>query len=82
MEPEFLFETLLFYDNSPCYYKIYHSEDLYIGEPTPHHFYMEKSFPYFLVRSGEEDIQVEGTDDPRMIEQIVLELKSHLQIKA
>jgi hypothetical protein len=78
MDAIFLFETLLFHNNTPCYYKIFLAGDVYIGEPTPHHYYSRTSFPHFLVRRSEGGLTVEGLQDSRMIRQIREELDRHL----
>jgi hypothetical protein len=78
MEPVFLFETLLFYNNAPCYYKVFAKGEIFFGEPTPHHYYAKTNFPHFIVR-GEKLMQVEGVYDQGMIKQILQELEKHLQ---
>lgn len=80
MEPEFLFETLLFYNSSPSYYKVYLAGDIFIGEPTPHHYYTKTDFPHFIVRTIKQSRHVEGIDDPRMIRNILFDLDFHTSI--
>jgi hypothetical protein len=78
MEQKFLFETLLFFNKAPCYYKVFAAEDVFYGEPVPHHFYRKISFPYFRIKSHNGQWKVDEIQDSGMKERIILELEKHL----
>ena len=79
MHNEFVFETLLFFKNKPCYYKVFRSTNGFYGEPTPHHYYITTPFPHFLVVENNDSLKVEGVHDHQMVQQILSELNHHLQ---
>ena len=80
MPQEFIFETLLFYKGTPCYYKIYLSDKDYYGIPVPHHYYNKTEFPCFIVRINRNQIQVKGISDETMIQEIGSEFEKHLLV--
>jgi hypothetical protein len=82
VEPVFLFETILMYKHTPCYYKVFALGERFFGEPVPHHYYTKQSFPYFTIKGNDPNWHVEGVDDPEMVPQIVRVLKNHLPGKA
>jgi hypothetical protein len=78
MESVFLYETLLFYRHSPCYYKLYETDEFYVGEPTPHHYYSKINFPHFIIRKVRNTWMVEGIDDPNMVKKILQEFEDYI----
>lgn len=78
MESVFLFETLLIYNQAPCYYNVFSFGELFYGEPRPHAHYSKLSFPYFIVRGYKMNRHVFGIDDPEVIRQILQQLENHL----
>jgi hypothetical protein len=75
MNNTFLFETLLFFERRPCYYRLYISGKVIKGEPTPHHYYTKTSFPHFIAKKQGAEWVVEGIHDQHMIRQIISELE-------
>ena len=75
----FLFETILFYENAPCFYKVYAKEDnRYYWEAQPHFYYSHISFPSFTVVEEGNDWQAIGLNDEALLKQVVKDLQSHL----
>ena len=78
---EFIFETVLFYKGTPCYYKIYLSENDYYGIPVPHHYYSKTDFPCFIVNVSHGQLQVKGITDETMVQTILSEFEMHLSLQ-
>jgi hypothetical protein len=78
MEPRFLFETLLFYKSKPCFYKIFHAGDIFIGEPVEHHYYSKSIFPYFIIRKKNETWFAEGIEEDVKLSSLYNQLEKHI----
>ena len=82
MEPEFVFETILFIHGLPSYYKVYCLNGYFIYEPTPHHFYSSITFPELVAIKLNDAWNVYGSTDKQLIHPLISELESHLPVKA
>ena len=80
MNSIFLFETILFHQKRPCYYRIFADGEVVYGEPVPHHFYLAINFPSFTAKKIGNEWMVNGLKDEQMISQIIKELDSHFQL--
>jgi hypothetical protein len=78
MEPQFLFETMLFYNSTPCYYKIFLCADLFIGEPVEHHYFNKIKFPYFIIKKKNEEWITEGFEDDSKLSFLYSQLENHI----
>ena len=76
----FLFETILFYNGAPCFYKVYaQNESGFYCEAQPHFYYSHIPFPNFSLTDTNNQWQATGTDDDELVQQVVKELQSHMQ---
>lgn len=78
MEKDLLFETILFYQDAPCYYNVIRSEDEFIFKPKDHHFYKDIEFPELSVKKNAGNWMVNGQVDERLREQVLADLKKNL----
>ena len=75
-----LFETILFYKGSPCFYKIYSKgESVYYYEAEPHFYYRNVPFPSFSVFEKNNKWEAVGLEDQEVLQQVIKGLQSHLQ---
>lgn len=76
----FLFETILFYNGAPCFYKIHATNTSgFYCEAQPNFYYRNIPFPNFTVTEINDEWQATGTNDDELVQQVVKELQSHLQ---
>jgi hypothetical protein len=78
MNPEFIFETILFIHGVPSYYNVFHLNGYFIYEPIPHHFYSSMIFPELVAIKQNDSWNVFGSIDRKLIEPLVKELETHL----
>jgi len=78
MQADCIFETILFINHLPCYYKVLHLNGYYIYEPVPHHFYNSVVFPELVVNRSHGEWKVIGLQDKNIIGPLIHELESHL----
>lgn len=82
MEKAFLFETILFYHEAPCYYQVFAAEPGYMWKPIAHHFYRNVNFPTFEVRLEEDEWVVTGDADQHLKLEIIGEMKKNFKQSA
>lgn len=75
MDKGFLFETILFYQEAPCYYEVFAYGSEYIWKPIAHHYYRHINFPTILVSPGNGQWVVSGSADKQMEDEIISEMK-------
>lgn len=79
MEKAFLFETILFYHEAPCYYQVFASERGFIWTPIAHHFYRNINFPTFEARLEKDQWVVDGDTDQHLKLEIVSEMRKNIK---
>lgn len=70
----FLFETILFFNEAPSYYKVYQQASRYFFEASPVDYYKNISFPNFYLTESGKTWQTEGCNNQSLIEQAIEEL--------
>jgi len=76
----FLFETILFYKGSPCFYKIYSKgENAYYCEAQPHFYYSHIPFPNFSVLEKDNNFETLALEDEDLSRQVIKDLQSFLE---
>ena len=72
----FLFETILFDNRIPSYYRVYFQEGRYYLEAIRLDYYKHVSFPDFFIRETEPGKwEAEGTNNPELIKQAVEDIR-------
>lgn len=75
---QFIFETIIFINHLPCYYRVYHLSGYYLYEPIPHHFYESVIFPDLVLNQSNGTWNVIGINDQNMIAPLIRELEEHI----
>jgi hypothetical protein len=75
MNRQFLFETLLFFQRKPCYYRFFSDGSTIVGEPAPHPFYAHVPFPVFKASHTPGEWKIEGVEDELFIQRVLHELR-------
>lgn len=73
----FLFETILFYNGAPSYYKVFQQDSKYFFEASPVEYYKHISFPNFYLSEIDHTWQAEGEDNSSLVEQAIEDLSRH-----
>lgn len=73
----FLFETILFYNRIPCFYKVYRKEEKFYCEADPNPYYKSINFPNFYMADLNMEWVTEGTTDASLINQMKEEIEKH-----
>ena len=76
----FLFETILFYNGAPSYYKVYQQSTKYYFEATPVDYYKHIDFPNFYLTETDSHWQLEGFASEKLVEQAVEDLHRHVDL--
>jgi hypothetical protein len=78
----FLFETILFYNGVPSYYKVQLQGNQYFFEAVALEYYKDIEFPHFFLTEADKDWKAEGTDNQQLIEQAIEDLQkfSYLRV--
>lgn len=66
-----LYETILFYNGTPSYYKVHQQESRYYFEAIPIDYYKHISFPNFYISDINGVHDAEGCDNTDLIEQAI-----------
>jgi hypothetical protein len=75
MERTYLFETILFFNKIPCFYKVYTTPSGVSCEPLAHHFFSDPAFVSFNMNANDDSWK--SADDVH--EQLSAQMKSELQ---
>ena len=78
----FLFETIVFSNRVPSYYKVYFQNNRYYFEAVPLEYYKHVQFPnFFIAETVAGKWEAEGTNDRELIEQVLEDIRKFAPAK-